>query len=243
CTPPNLANSTGRNHLTPVTEYLQQRISCQTEGSWLHDSDENIIERVQRGNRELFHVLFERHYDRIAAYIRRSLGDAEEARDAVAEVFVRAYQGVDGFELSAGTRYLTYLYTIAHNLLTDRWRRQGDTRDTEDSAQTEEIADGARLPLEQMLRREMIERVRQSVAKLPPDHQQIIHLAFDRDLSSGDIMQIMNKSSITAVTSHLHRTMKRLKTVLEQDGYFIDATSKGGDSEWQTRKQNASGNS
>ncbi|NCO34920.1 MAG: hypothetical protein GW893_13805, partial [Armatimonadetes bacterium] len=105
------------------------------------------------------------------------------------------------------------------------------------------IADGARLPLEQMLRREMIERVRQSVAKLPPDHQQIIHLAFDRDLSSGDIMQIMNKSSITAVTSHLHRTMKRLKTVLEQDGYFIDATSKGGDSEWQTRKQNASGNS
>ncbi|MBI3921538.1 MAG: RNA polymerase sigma factor [Armatimonadetes bacterium] len=209
----------------------------------MQDSDEDIVGRVQRGNRELFHVLFERHHDRIAAYVRRSLGDVEEARDAVAEVFVRAYQGVDTFDLSAGTRYLTYLYTIAHNLLTDRWRRQGDTGDAEDSGQTEEIADGARLPLEQMLRREMIERVRQSIAKLPPDHQQIIHLAFDRDLSSADIMQIMNKSSITAVTSHLHRAMKRLKIVLERDGYFLDSASKGGDSAWQTRTQNASGNS
>lgn len=208
----------------------------------MQDSDEDIVGRVQRGNRELFHVIFERHYDRIAAYVRRSLSDAEDARDAVAEVFVRAYQGVDGFELSAGTRYLTYLYTIAHNLLTDRWRRQRDAGDAEDSEQPEETADGARLPLEQMLRREMIERVRQNVAKLPSDHQQIIHLAFDRDLSTADIMQIMGKPSVTSVTSHLHRAMKRLKTVLERDGYFLDSLSKGGESAWQTRKQNASGN-
>lgn len=70
----------------------------------MQDSDEDIVGRVQRGNRELFHVIFERHYDRIAAYMRRSLSDAEDARDAVAEVFVRAFQGVDGSKLSAGTR-------------------------------------------------------------------------------------------------------------------------------------------
>lgn len=212
----------------------------------MRDSDEDIIGRVQRGNRELFYVIFERHYDRIAAYVRRSLSDADEAQDVAAEVFVRAYQSVDGFHLSAGSRYLTYLYTIAHNLLADRWRKQQDESSAGILPAGEDVADDAPSPLEQMLRREMIERVRQGIAQLPPDHQQIIHLAFDRDLSAADIMQIMGKPSITAVTSHLHRAMKRLKVVLEQDGYFLDSASKGGDLAWQTKnakKQNVSGNS
>ncbi len=218
----------------------------------MHGADEDIIGRVQRGNRELFHVIFERHYDRIAAYVRRSLSDAEEAQDVAAEVFVRAYQCVDGFDLSAGSRYLTYLYTIAHNLLADRWRKQQEVNGSmgqwvnEEGEAPAEPADDAPSPLEQMLRREMIERVRQGIAKLPPDHQQIIHLAFDRDLTAADIMQIMGKPSITAVTSHLHRAMKRLKSVLEQSGYFFDSASKGGDPTWQTRnvkRRNASGNS
>ncbi len=233
-----------------MTKRLPFRI-YKVEANELRDSDEDVIHRVQWGNRELFHVIFERHYDRIAAYVLRSLSDAEEAQDVAAEVFVRAYQSVDGFDLSAGSRYLTYLYTIAHHLLADRWRERRDVEDIEgieDAKETErqeEVADDAPSPLEQMLRREMIERVRQGIAKLPPDHQQIIHLAFDRDLSAADIMQIMGKPSITAVTSHLHRAMKRLKVVLEQDGYFLDSTSKGGDPAWQTKnakKQNASGN-
>ena len=76
--------------------------------------------------------------------------------------------------------------------------------------------------LQQMLRREFVERVRQAIAKLPVDHQQVIHLAFDEDLSSRDIAGIMNKPSVTAVSSHLYRAMQALRKVLEADGYFAE---------------------
>lgn len=187
-------------------------------------SDEEIMRRVQAGNAELFHLIFERHFSRIDSFVRRSLGDPESSEDVVADVFIRALQSAGRYEVDRGMPYLSYLYGIARHAVRDRLSQAVRERDR--AAEPEEAPpDPARTPLQEMLRREADERLRSALTRLPPDHRQIIQLAYDEELSARDIAHIMDKPSVSAVTSHLHRALQALRRIVEAEGYFADLAS------------------
>ncbi len=72
----------------------------------------------------------------------------------------------------------------------------------------------------------MIAQVRKALDCLPTADRQILHLAFEEDLSCADIMKIMGKPSVSAVTSHIYRALRRLKGLLERSGYFAEEFQK-----------------
>src|SRR5256712_13846422 len=87
-------------------------------------TDEEVVARVQRGQTELFALIFDRHYARIERYVR-GLGLPEaDQEDLVAETFTRTFAGIRSFEAASGTRYVSYLYAIAPNLGTYRIREK-----------------------------------------------------------------------------------------------------------------------
>ena len=187
-------------------------------------SDDEIIERVQRGERERFLELYRRHHRRLGAYARRQLRNAEAARDIVSETFLRAYQSVDSFRTGERISYPGYLFLVCRRLIiNERERIQASPiipLDDETADMAEELPDTAPLPLTQLLDAERRQRVREALAQLTHDDREIIYLAFERDLSRRDIMDILGKPSVSAVTSHLHRAMLKLQAVLVQQGYF-----------------------
>jgi RNA polymerase sigma-70 factor (ECF subfamily) len=185
-------------------------------------SDEEVVARVQQGQAELFEIIFDRHYARIARYVR-GLGLPEaDQEDLVAETFTRAFARVRSFDAANGTRYLSYLYAIARNLYTDRIRekRRAPEMTFLEDAGVAEIPDesdrGA--PLTALLQREQLDRIRAALHMLRPCDREIIALSYERDLSSKEIMEIMHKPSVTAVTTHLYKAMKRLRSLVRSDG-------------------------
>src|SRR5712691_5309173 len=87
-------------------------------------TDEEVVARVQTGQTEIFALIFDRHYARIERYAHGlGLPDADQ-EDLVAETFTRAFARVRSFDAASGTRYLSYLYAIARNLCTDRFRER-----------------------------------------------------------------------------------------------------------------------
>jgi len=46
---------------------------------------------------------------------------------------------------------------------------------------------------------------------LSPTDREILVLAYDRELNSREIMQITGKPSVTAVTTHVYKAMKKLR--------------------------------
>jgi RNA polymerase sigma factor (sigma-70 family) len=132
--------------------------------------------------------------------------------DVLAETFSRAFARVRSFNPDSGTRYVSYLYAIARNLATDRLRERGRMPELtllEDAGQ--EPDPHIEAPLDLVLRQEEVGRIREALAQLSASDREIITLSYDRELTCREIMQVMGKPSITAVTTHLYKAMKRLR--------------------------------
>ena len=80
-----------------------------------------LIEAAQRDPRR-FSELYERHFDRVYAFLARRAGGRAEAEDLTAEVFHNALANLDRFEWR-GAPFIAWLLQIARNALADRWQR------------------------------------------------------------------------------------------------------------------------
>ena len=186
-------------------------------------TDEEIILQVQGGDRNKYVVLFDRYYARVESYARRQIHHAETARDIASETFLRAFRNVDSFRVGENISYLGYLLFICRRLvLTERARQHTNPiYSLEDSpGEVERLTDIAELPLAQLLEEERHAMIQEAMRCLPEADREIIHLAFERDLSRRDIVTIMDKPSVSAVTSHLYRAMQKLKSIVVRQGYF-----------------------
>src|SRR5512132_2754762 len=87
------------------------------------DDERGLIEAAQRDPRR-FSDLYQRHFDRVYAFIARRAGGRAEAEDLTAEVFHHALASLDRFEWR-GAPFIAWLLQIARNALADRWQRTG----------------------------------------------------------------------------------------------------------------------
>jgi RNA polymerase sigma-70 factor, ECF subfamily len=77
-------------------------------------SDKEIIEKVLKGNHELYGVIIEKYERPVAAAIKGLLGDCPEAEEVGQDTFIRCFQSLSKFRGEAALK--TYLIRIALNL-------------------------------------------------------------------------------------------------------------------------------
>jgi RNA polymerase sigma-70 factor (ECF subfamily) len=81
-----------------------------------------LIARAQAQDDTAFDQIVRLYADRIYNYVRRMVGNPQDAEDITQEVFLRAYQGLSQFDGRAS--FSTWLFRIATNLCIDHKRRQ-----------------------------------------------------------------------------------------------------------------------
>jgi RNA polymerase sigma factor (sigma-70 family) len=91
-------------------------------------SDAELLSRHVAGDPDAFGVLVQRHRDRLWAVAIRTLGDREEAADALQDAFVSAFRRADSFRGDA--QFTTWMHRIVVNACLDRIRRR-KTRPTD----------------------------------------------------------------------------------------------------------------
>jgi RNA polymerase sigma-70 factor (ECF subfamily) len=191
-------------------------------------TDEEIVQEVQSGDRQLFAELHRRHYQKVWRFARRSLLDADAADDVACETFLRAYGSINRFRVRRDGGFLSFLFRIASNLIVDRARRtttgSAVSLDDEEDWANRLPDEETQPPLEQLLQRERVDRVREALTRLSLSDRQILLLAYEQGLSAKEVAQVMGKPSITSVTSHLHRALTKLRALLAHDEYFSSST-------------------
>jgi RNA polymerase sigma-70 factor, ECF subfamily len=91
-------------------------------------SDAELLARHVDGDPHAFGVLVQRHRDRLWAVAIRTLGDREEAADALQDAFVSAFRRAESFRGDA--QFTTWRHRSVVNACLDRIRRR-KTRPTE----------------------------------------------------------------------------------------------------------------
>ncbi|MEU8522587.1 RNA polymerase sigma factor SigM [Streptomyces sp. NBC_01216] len=134
-------------------------------------SDRELLERHVAGDPDAFGELVRRHRDRLWAVALRTLGDREEAADAVQDALVSAFRAAHTFRGQSAVT--TWLHRITVNACLDRARKTVSRRTSpmDDTARFEQLlepAESAEAPAErQDLHRELLA----ALATLPADQR------------------------------------------------------------------------
>lgn len=83
--------------------------------------DAELLRRHTRGDHEAFGELFRRHRDRLWAVALRTLGDPEDAADALQDAMISAFRRAGSFR--GDSAVTTWLHRIVINACLDRTRR------------------------------------------------------------------------------------------------------------------------
>lgn len=168
-----------------------------------------LVELAVSRDREAFGQLYDSYANRIYRYLYFRLGNAPTAEDLTAEVFVRAWEAIVGFDWHKGN-FGGWLYRIAHNLLVDHFRTHHETASLEKVEQTQgEIAESDQL----LERGELQATLQRALRHLTPEQQQVILLRFIEGYSSREVAEMMGKSN-EAVRAMQYRALASLSRVL-----------------------------
>ncbi len=93
-----------------------------------HDanSDEALVEAIQRGDEDAAACLYHRHIDRVHRICYRIVLDSSQAPDCVQEVWLKVFRNLGRFRCERS--FVAWLNTVAANTAIDcyrRWKRQG----------------------------------------------------------------------------------------------------------------------
>jgi RNA polymerase sigma-70 factor (ECF subfamily) len=188
--------------------------------------DEETIARVRRGETDAFGEVFVRHYAGVRSYLARAVARDGDADDLVVEVFVRAFRRIGSLDGRSDGSFAAYLYTIARNVARDAGRRRAAWGGRRATARLPEAA--SELATERtgtedaVLREEAGARIRSALRLLPEDDRHVLVLSYQQDLSARDIMAVLGKPSEAAVRAHVYRALKRLRDIVQRDGYFSE---------------------
>jgi RNA polymerase sigma-70 factor (ECF subfamily) len=183
-------------------------------------TDEELLERFRRGQREAFGFLVRRYERELYGYLRRYVGDGALAEDVFQNTFLQLYTKIGKYEPGRPVR--PWLYTIATHQAIDALRRQGRHQILSLDQKREEQADGetntlsALLetrgpgPLEHANGQERQQLVRASVERLPEFLRQVVLLAYYQGLKYREIADILD-IPVGTVKSRLHAALVKLQ--------------------------------
>ncbi|MEL6273609.1 MAG: sigma-70 family RNA polymerase sigma factor [Bacteroidota bacterium] len=162
------------------------------------------------------------HYKSVYNFLFRLTGNETEASDLVQDTFARAYQKLDLYH--QGTNARAWLFSIAHNLFINEWRKKGRRNETElDERVAYNLVDESNsmasfddLRKEGALAQDFSDQVVKALSTLNPEQRAIIIMADLYDFSEKEIAKAMDQN-LNTIKSRTHRA--RLKLIKQLSTY------------------------
>jgi RNA polymerase sigma factor (sigma-70 family) len=185
-------------------------------------SDADLVMRAKSGDRAAFDILVTRHKDILYRFIRRYVGQADDAYDILQNCFVSAWEGLDRFD--PARPLLAWLRVIALNKCRDFGRRQKVRRvflkafASEQSGQDSMRAQLGGEADDDALRLANLDK---AIAELPARYKEPLLLTVVSGLSHQEAAEVLGTSS-KAVEMRLYRARRRIlqamAVAVERDG-------------------------
>ncbi len=182
--------------------------------------DQQIVERVQRGDKQAFDLLVIKYQRKLARLISQFIRDSGEVEDVTQEAFIKAYRALPSFR--GDSAFYTWLYRIgintAKNFLVSQGRRAPTNTQSFDSEDAENFDEGGNLrelntPESELMGKQIAQTVNLTLDKLPEELRTAIILREIEGLSYEEIANVMN-CPIGTVRSRIFRAREAISDEL-----------------------------
>jgi len=184
----------------------------------LADPDAELVQKAQCGELEAFEVLVERHRRRVYRTLVGLLGSPEEARDAMQDTFLKAFQHLEGFQ--GRSKFSTWLLTIASNSGLQRLRERRPMESLDDNGpegeeglRPRQVSAWTDDPEQLYSQAEVRALVENCLKKLPAKYRVVVLLRDFEQLSAEDAAIALGLS-VPALKSRLLRGRLMLREAL-----------------------------
>lgn len=173
----------------------------------LHDQ---MIEAIAlRRDRAAFACLFEYFAPRLKAWLIKSGATPGAAEDFAQDAMLTVWRKADLFD-GRKARAATWIFTIARNRRLDILRRDARPLPT---PEIELAGDDVLRPDELLSMSQDADRVRDALARLSPEHVEVLRLAFFVDSSHSEIARQLDLP-LGTVKSRIRNAMTKLRLIL-----------------------------
>jgi len=172
------------------------------------ESEERLLIEAAQKDPGRFAELYELHFHRVYAYIARRVSDRNETQDLTAHVFQQALANLGKFKWR-GAPFITWLYRIASNALSDQRKRQSRDVATDDLPNGESSSE---VDVEEIEQRALLFK---AVDALPEDQRRVIIMRFAEEKSIRDIAAELDRSE-GAIKQLQFRGLENLRNRLVQ---------------------------
>lgn len=167
--------------------------------------------KAQGGDIDAFAELVGRRTPGVVAFLRRMLGDAEDARDVAQLTFLRVWENIGRYD--PAWAFSTWLFRIAGNLAIDALRARRTRLRTE--AESFRLVKGARTGAEPdahvALHRDEVRRVFESCAGVLSETQRLVFVLREFEEKDGREIAAILECRESTVRNHLFQARRLLR--------------------------------
>jgi len=186
-----------------------------------------VIEGLRRHDPQLLDELILQYQHRLLRYLLYLTGNREMAEDLFQETWMRVL--MRGAQFNGNSRFDTWLFTIARNLVIDLRRRRSmasleEMCEAGEEDRPFEVASQDKTPFDHLATLERGQLVAEALLTLDPLHREVLLLRFHEEMSLEEIAR-MTRAPLSTIKSRLYRGLAALKPHVEPATRSIAAPS------------------
>lgn len=181
-------------------------------------TDEELMSRFQQGDQEGFEQLYRKHKSSVYSFLARQFTSPENANELTQEVFFKVVKSAQTYR--HGSKFTTWLFSIARNLAIDSTRKAKHRKHTsldqtrgDDRTLLEKLPAAEPTPDRRAAARSLQKDLTEAIDKMPDDQREVFLLREYHGISFPEIAVIVNAKEGT-VKSRMRYALQFLKNEL-----------------------------
>ena len=170
------------------------------------EDDSVWVARCLRGDAGAFEPIVRRYQRPLFSVAHRMLGNYDDALDVTQNAFIRAFEGLDGYD--PNRRFFSWIYRIVVNECLNARRARKPVEPL-----TEQLPDPENSPLDDVEALERSASIDAALVRLSEDHRLVVVLRHFADLSYAEMSEALGVPEKT-VKSRLFEARHRLGELL-----------------------------
>lgn len=172
-------------------------------------TDEQLVEKIIKEDKQLFSRLIERYEKKILRYVFYLTGEKEESQDIAQNIFIKAFINLKSFNKSF--KFSSWFFRIAHNEAVNFLKKKKYNLSFDEKIL--KIEDEKKVD-EELFKKDLEKTVKKCLKKLPILYKEVIDLFYFENLSYEEISDIL-KIPPGTVAIRLSRAKKFLKKICQ----------------------------